>query len=87
MTERHTVNDFLEASRSRIERLDQRAALVEAAAGARDRHALCRATAGHRHHPRVGARARSLWLEAVDRSEDCGLAALVLADEADDPRG
>ena len=34
MTERQTVNDFLEASRSRIERLDPRALLVAAAAGA-----------------------------------------------------
>ena len=34
MTERQTVNDFLEASRSRIERLDPGALLVAAAAGA-----------------------------------------------------
>ena len=34
MTERQTVNDFLQASRSRIERLDPSAALVAAAAGA-----------------------------------------------------
>jgi hypothetical protein len=34
MTERQAVNDFLEASRSRIERLDPGAALVAAEAGA-----------------------------------------------------
>jgi rhodanese-related sulfurtransferase len=34
MTRRQTVNDFLEASRSRIERLDPGAALVAAEAGA-----------------------------------------------------